>query len=330
MPSPTCAYVATIQHCNIVYRYRCRPAVVEHANAVPKGHRSHQGNVGAGGQQKVPGHVQRPVHGEDPGVETDLRRADGQRFSDRGLGERGRHQVPPEVAQPGEVVPELPDQLDGPEQLGAQEAAALLRGAARDPQEEEEVRERGHVLHADGGGGRRHDRPGRARRRSRQPPPSPAPPPRQPERLGRDGRPGRHGRSQRRPLLRGQQFRARVQAVQDGPVGRVLDRRRRRRRRRRRQIGRRPFAVPRVVVPAPGPAAGRARADPGADGPRAPGHDGHARTALRPHGEADEGERRADPAARRHHGHVVAQQPGGRLRQRQGRPRRQVGRRVKS
>lgn len=175
---------------------RIGAVAVEHEDAVPEGHRGHAGDAGAGGVQAVPGHVQRPVHGEDTRVEADMRGADGEGVPDRGLGERGRHQVPPEVAEPGEVVPELPDQLDGPEQPGAQEAAAVLRGAARHTQDEEEVRERGRV-HADGGGGRRHDRPGhvgkRWRRRRRRPA----------ERLGRGGGAGRRGRAERRPLLRG-------------------------------------------------------------------------------------------------------------------------------
>lgn len=100
-----------------------------------------------------------------------MRGADVQRVQDRGLGERGRHQVPPEVAEPGEVVPELPDQLDGPEQLGAQETAAVLRGAARHTEAEEEIRERGHV-YANSGGGRRHGGPGHVEHQWHAEPPS--------------------------------------------------------------------------------------------------------------------------------------------------------------
>lgn len=141
---------------------------MEHEDAVPKGHRSYPRNVVAGRVEKVPGHVQRPVHREDTRMEADLRGADAQGLSDRGLGKRGWHQVPPKVAELGEVVPQLPDQLDGPKQLGAQEAAAVLRSAARHTEAEEEVRERGHV-HADGGGERGHAGPGHTGRR--RPPP---------------------------------------------------------------------------------------------------------------------------------------------------------------
>lgn len=118
---------------------------MEHADAVPKGHRSDPGDVDVGRLEEVPGHVQRPVHGQDTGVEAHMRGTDEPGFPDRGLGERRRHQVPPKVAEPGEVVPQLSDQLDGPEQHGAQEAAAVFRGAAPDTQEEKEVRERGLV-----------------------------------------------------------------------------------------------------------------------------------------------------------------------------------------
>lgn len=90
------------------------------------------------------------MHGEDPRVEAHMRGTHVQGIPDRGLGERGRHKVPPEMAEPGEIVPELFDQLGGPEQLSAQETSAVLRGATRDPAQEEEVRERGHV-HADRG-----------------------------------------------------------------------------------------------------------------------------------------------------------------------------------
>lgn len=164
------------------------------------------------------------MYGKDPRVEAHMRRADEQRVQDRRLGERGRHQVPPEVAEPGEVLPELPDLLDGPEQLGAQETAAVLRGAARDPEEEEKVRERGHV-HADGGDRRGHDRRGHDAGQRQRGAAEPL------ERLGRAGRHGRHGRPERRPLLRGEQFGPRVQAVQNGPADRVHDHRRRRRQR---------------------------------------------------------------------------------------------------
>lgn len=118
---------------------------------MPKGHRGDARDAGAGGVEKVPGHVQRPVHGEDSRVEAHMRGTHVQGVSDRGLGERGRYKVPPEVAEPREIIPELFDQLGGSEQLGAQETATILRGAARDLAQKEEVRERGHV-HTDRGG----------------------------------------------------------------------------------------------------------------------------------------------------------------------------------
>lgn len=95
-----------------------------------------------------------------------MRRADVQRVPNIGLGERGRHQMPPEMAEFGKVVPKLSDQLDGPEQLGAQEAAAVFRGAARYTEKEEEIRERGHV-HADCDHQRGHNGPRHAGRRRR-------------------------------------------------------------------------------------------------------------------------------------------------------------------
>jgi len=91
----------------------------------------------------------------------------------------------------------------------------------------------------------------------------------------------------------------------------VLDHQWRRQRRRRRRL---------IIVFSPAssrPATGRARTNPGTDGPRAPGYVVHARSALHQDGEADEGERGADQAACRRHESVVAQQPHGRLRQRQ-------------
>jgi len=57
------------------------------------------------------------------------------------------------MAQPGEVVPELPNLLHRPEQFSAQKTTAVLRGTARHSQAEEEVRECGHV-HSNGGGQR--------------------------------------------------------------------------------------------------------------------------------------------------------------------------------
>jgi len=94
----------------------------------------------------------------------------------------------------------------------------------------------------------------------------------------------------------------------------VLDHQRWRQRRRRR----RSVVVVVVVPPAPShPATGRAGTDTGTDGPRAPGHVVHARPALYQDGETDEGKRDADQAAGRRHESVVAQQPHGRLRQRQ-------------
>lgn len=126
------------------------------------------------------------------------------------------------MAEPGKVIPELLDQLDGPEHLGSEEAAAVLRSAARHTEKEEKVRERGHV-HADGGRRRGHVGRRRVERWSSKPF----------ELLGRDGRPGRHGRAERRPLLRGQQLGTRFQAVQNGPAGRVLDHQRQRWQRRR-------------------------------------------------------------------------------------------------
>jgi len=134
------------------------------------------------------------VHGQDTRVEDDIQGADEEGVPGCGLGDRGWHQVPPEVAESGEVVPELPVQLDGFELPDAQEAAAVLRDAARHTQDKEEVRERCRV-HADGGGEQQRDRPGRVgQQRQRR---------RSADQFGRDGGVELRVRAGRRPLLRG-------------------------------------------------------------------------------------------------------------------------------
>lgn len=98
---------------------------------------------------------------------------------------------------------------------------------------------------------------------------------------------------------------------------------------------RRPVAGIGIHVVAPTPpaaaaAARRARADPRANGPRAPGHHGHARAPLQPRREADEGPRDSDQTVGRRHVPVNTQQPAGRQRQ-VGRHRQSqhvVGRRI--
>lgn len=130
------------------------------------------------------------MHGQDTRVEANIRGAGEEGVPNRGLCERGWHQVPPEVAESGEDVQELPDHLDGFEQPDAQEAAAVLRDDARHTQDNDKVRRRCRV-HADGGSEQQHDGPGHVGRRWSV------------DRFGRGGGVGLHVRAEQRPLLRG-------------------------------------------------------------------------------------------------------------------------------